>query len=179
MRIDTVPGSGSLTLSGVAVTAGQIITAANIGNLVFTPAANANGAGYASFTFSVRDQSSVYDASPNTITVDVTAVNDAPAGTDNTATTAEDTGHTFAAADFGFTDVNAGDTMSAVRIDTVPGSGSLTLSGVAVTAGQVVTTANLANLVFSPPQTPTARPTPVSRSACATRPVRSTLRPTP
>ena len=31
------------------------------------------------------------DASPNTITVNVTAVNDAPAGTDNTVTTLEDT----------------------------------------------------------------------------------------
>ena len=35
--------------------AGQSITVANInsGNLTFTPAANANGAGYASFTFQV------------------------------------------------------------------------------------------------------------------------------
>ncbi len=80
VRIDSLPGAGSLTLSGVAVTAGQVVTVADLtaGNLVFTPAANANGAGYASFTFSVRDSNNAYDSLPNTLTVDVTAVNDAP-----------------------------------------------------------------------------------------------------
>ena len=80
VRIDTLPGAGSLTLSGVAVSAAQVITTANLGNLVFTPAANANGNGYASFSFSVRDQSSAFDTVPNTITVNLTAVNDAPSG---------------------------------------------------------------------------------------------------
>ena len=42
----------------------------------------------------------------NTITIDVTPVNDAPAGDDNTVTTNEDTAYTFAAADFGFSDPN-------------------------------------------------------------------------
>ena len=46
------------------------------------------------------------DAVANTMTVNVTAVNDAPAGTDNTVTTLEDTQYTFTAADFGFTDPN-------------------------------------------------------------------------
>ena len=83
----------------MAVTAGQSITAANIaaGNLKFTPAANANGAGYASFTFQVQDDGGTanggvdLDPSPNTMTVNVTAVNDAPAGTNKTVTTLEDT----------------------------------------------------------------------------------------
>ena len=44
------------------------------------------------------------DQSANTITVDVTPVNDAPAGTDNTVTIDEDGGYIFAAADFGFSD---------------------------------------------------------------------------
>ena len=46
------------------------------------------------------------DPTPNTITVNVTSVNDAPAGTDKTVTTLEDTAYTFAAADFGFSDPN-------------------------------------------------------------------------
>ena len=46
------------------------------------------------------------DPTPNTITVNVTAVNDAPAGTDKTVTTLEDTAYTFAVADFGFSDPN-------------------------------------------------------------------------
>ena len=38
------------------------------------------------------------------MTLAVTSVNDAPAGTDNTVTMLEDGSHTFAAAEFGFTD---------------------------------------------------------------------------
>ena len=114
VTITTMPGAGSLTLSGVAVTAGQSISVANInsGNLKFAPAANANGAGYASFTFQVQDDGGTanggvdLDQSANTMTVERDAVNDAPAGTDNTVTTLEDTQYTFAAADFGFTDPN-------------------------------------------------------------------------
>src|SRR3712207_8290560 len=47
----------SLRLNGVAVTAGQVVSVANInaGNLKFTPAANASGAAYASFTFQVQE----------------------------------------------------------------------------------------------------------------------------
>src|SRR5262249_43175734 len=47
----------------------------------YTPAAQGNGTPYASFTFQVRDDgdpSGAIDQSPNTITINVTAVNDAP-----------------------------------------------------------------------------------------------------
>ncbi len=99
VTITTLPGAGSLTLSGVAVTAGQSISAANItaGNLRFTPAANANGAGYASFTFQVQDNGGTanggvdLDSTPNTITINVTAVNDAPVANNDSASGSEDT----------------------------------------------------------------------------------------
>ena len=78
VRIDALPGAGTLKLSGAAVSATDVITAASIPNLTFEPGLNGNGSGYASFTFSVRDQSNAFDAVPNTITVDVTALNDAP-----------------------------------------------------------------------------------------------------
>src|SRR5690606_40897541 len=93
VRIDTLtlPAGATLELNGTAVTAGQVILAAELGNLVFTPAPDANGAGYASFTFSVRDQSGAYDAAPNTVTVDVMPINDAPAvASAGTGTFAED-----------------------------------------------------------------------------------------
>src|SRR5207253_708283 len=126
------------------------ISVANIPNLVFTPAANANGATYASFTFQVQDNGGTansgvdLDQSPNTMTLAVTSVNDAPAGTDNTVTMLEDGSHTFTAAEFGFTDpTDAGsaagaNSLLAVKITTIPAAGSLTLSGVAVTAGQTI-----------------------------------------
>ena len=95
----TLSGAGSLTNNGVLVNAGDFVSAADIagGKLVFTPAANANGAGYASFTFQVQDDGGTsnsgvdLDQSANTISIDVTAVNHAPAGTDNTLSTLEDT----------------------------------------------------------------------------------------
>src|SRR5262249_14149640 len=57
VKITTLPGAGVLKLDGVAVNAGDMVSAADIAanKLTFTPAANANGVGYASFTFQVQD----------------------------------------------------------------------------------------------------------------------------
>ncbi len=77
VRIDTLPAEGALLLDGVAVTAGQDIDAADIPLLTYAPPLNANGDDYASFTFSVSD-GEVFSAAPNTLTIDVTPVNDAP-----------------------------------------------------------------------------------------------------
>src|SRR6185436_343167 len=136
---------GTLALSGVTVTAGQFIpvTGINAGNLKFTPVANSNGNSYASFTFQVQDNGGTtgggidLDPTPNTITIDVTALNDSPAGTDKTVTTPEDSIYTFTAADFGFSDPNdvPPNSLLAVKITTLPGAGSLALSGVPVTLG--------------------------------------------
>ena len=69
--------SGSLQLSGTDVTNGDVIAVADInaGNLVYTPAADANGNGLLSFTFSVNDGTS-FAASTSTLTVDVADVSD-------------------------------------------------------------------------------------------------------
>ena len=82
------------------MTAGQFISVANItsGLLKFVPVADANGTSYASFTFQVQDNGGTanggvdLDQSANTMTANVTAVNDAPT-ISNVAdqTTAEDT----------------------------------------------------------------------------------------
>src|SRR5262249_13406161 len=57
VQIDALPTAGQLLLNGVAVTSVQSVTAAEIaaGDLTFSPAANANGSNYASFTFQVQD----------------------------------------------------------------------------------------------------------------------------
>ena len=148
VTIATLPSTGTLYLSGVAVSAGDQISAANISNLVFTPAANGNGSPYDTFTFSVND-GTTDSASNYTMTVNVTAVNDAPTASDNTVTTTEDNNHTFAASEFGFTDVD-GDSLDHVTIATLPSTGTLYLSGVAVSAGDQISAANISNLVFTP-----------------------------
>jgi len=79
VKITTLPTAGTLKYGTAVVTVDQKITKADIdaGKLEFTPAANANGAGYATIGFKVSDGTD-YSAVANTLTVDVTAVNDAP-----------------------------------------------------------------------------------------------------
>ena len=80
LKITSVPTVGNLKLLGVAVQAGDLIDTNQLSNLVFTPAANANGAGYASFTFQVMDNGgtanagSDTDATPRTFTINVNPV---------------------------------------------------------------------------------------------------------
>ena len=82
VRVVTLPGSGTLAVSGSAVSADREVAASDLGgNLTYTPAADAHGSGYASFTFRVSD-GTAESASDYTMTIDVTPVNDAPsAGT--------------------------------------------------------------------------------------------------
>ena len=92
----------------VDVTENQVITATDIGNnkLRFNPAANENGSSYTTFNFTVND-GDADSASANTITVNVTAVNDAPVADDETNSVNEDA--TITVTD-GSSDVLHGDT---------------------------------------------------------------------
>ena len=249
VTVVTLPAEGSLTLDGPAVTTGQLVPAADIGKLVFTPVANGNGDAYASFTFRVHDGTDE-SASSYVMTVNVTAMNDpatgaptisgtaqvgqtltaatagiadvdgltsptygyrwirvdadgtsnptditgatlatytpvradvgnklrvtvsftdddgsgeeltsaptatvlantAPRASASSVTTNEDTAHTFAAADFNFTDSD-GNALASVTVVTLPTEGSLTLDGPAVMAGQSVPAADIGKLVFTP-----------------------------
>ena len=156
--ITTLPAAGSLELLGVPVSALDEIPVGDLGDLVFNPAANANGSPYASFTFQVRDDGGTalggidLDQSPNTFTIAVSSVNDAPAGSDGSTTIDEDTGYTFGASDFGFTDPNdnPANAFASVVITTLPAAGSLELLGVQVIAGDEIDVADLGDLVFSP-----------------------------
>ncbi len=99
----------------------------------------------------------------DTVTINVTPVNDAPKGTDSMVTVAEDGTHTFAASDFGFTDPDdalpnaafAND-FAGITINMLPASGSLLLntgSGpAAITTGTFVTATQIAagDLTFAP-----------------------------
>ncbi|WP_177175901.1 Ig-like domain-containing protein [Sphingopyxis sp. YR583] len=150
--ITTVPANGTMLLNGVPVTAGTFVTAAQLaaGQLTWQGAANANGSGLGSFTFQVRDNGGTAnggidtDQSPNTISFNVTAVNDAPAGADAVLTAIEDTPYAFTAANFGFADAIDGNAFAGVLITTLPANGTLRLNGVAVTAGTFVTAAQIA-----------------------------------
>ena len=251
VKVVTLPAAGSLALSGVVVTANDVVAVADIPKLKYTPVANAHGTGYASFTFKVSDGVSE-SASANTLTIDVTSVNDpatglptitgtaragqelmadasnimdadglpavstfawqwlrvsggsdtavtnatsntyrlvaadvgakfkvvvsftdldgnaesltsaeypagtvsdnaAPTSSNRTVTTDEDTEYTFGSVDFAFTDTDSGDGLVSVTVVTLPAAGSLALSGVVVTANDVVAVADISKLKYTPP----------------------------
>ena len=114
VRIDSLPGAGSLRLNGNALTAGQVVAVSSLGSLIFTPVANANGNAYTGLTFSVQDQKGAFDNYPNTLTFNVNSVNDAPVvATTITAQTAlEDSAFTFTVPANTFSDVDVGDTLT-------------------------------------------------------------------
>src|SRR5204862_401597 len=152
VKITTIPtaASGTLTDNGVAVAAGSSVRIAGVHvcTLVFTRAANTNGAGEDSFTFQVQDNDGTanggvdLDPSANTITVNVASSNDALSRADKTVTPYLDTGYQFTAV-HSFPTRRSSDlanALLAVKITTIPtaASGTLTDNGVAVAAGSSV-----------------------------------------
>jgi hypothetical protein len=162
VKITTLPLSGSLTLSGSPVLVNQVLTSTQIasGNLVYASAPNASGANYASLGFKVMDDGgtanggSNIDSTARSFTFNVTAVNDAPAGSNQSRTILEDSSFTFGTTDFGFTDATDSPTnaLAGIKIISLPGAGSLTLAGAPVALNQVVSTAQLlaGSLVYTP-----------------------------
>jgi VCBS repeat-containing protein len=134
VKVTTLPAAGTLLLNGAAVAAGQSVLATDVaaGKLSFLPAANANGAGYASFTFQVQDDGGTanggvdLDPTARTLTVNVTPVNDAPVATADARTMAEDGGPTAVAVLANDTDVE-NDTLSVVAV-TQPANGAVTFT---------------------------------------------------
>jgi len=153
VEITSLPQPGILELSGNPVSTGQTINSADISNLRYNPIPDANGT--TSLDFKVIDSGgtsnggSNTDPTANTITINISSVNDAPEGTDSTLNIYEDAAHIFNALDFGFTDTD-GNTFTSVEIVTVPLNGNLALSGNAVQAGDIVPASGIGNLSFTP-----------------------------
>ncbi len=150
---------GSLTHSGgaVVVTSGSTVTAAQLADLTFTPAANSTD--NASFNYTVNDADNGIVAGQITITVD--SVNDVPVATGGAVTTDEDTSFTFAESDFRFTD-DEGDDLQSITITNLNlAGGTLAHSGgtVSVADGTTVTAAQLADLAFMPDENNTTAAT--------------------
>ena len=123
IKITTLETNGALQYyNGSAwadVTLNQVITVSDItsGYLRLNPDANENGSPYTTFKFTVNDGDSD-SATPNTITVNVTAVNDAPTATNDTASVNEDATTTVSNASNGVIDDNDTDTESDTLIIT-------------------------------------------------------------
>jgi hypothetical protein len=77
ITIVSLPATGTLTVSGVDAYAGQVVAAASISNLVYSPGLNQTGA--KAFSVSASDGSA--SSSVATISIDFAAVNDPPIAT--------------------------------------------------------------------------------------------------
>jgi len=90
------------------------------------------------------------------MSITVNAVNDLPTSTSFTVTTNEDTSHTFAASEFGFADVDSGDSLASATLQAASAgqlwvdadsSGSMDNGEAVVANGDTITTSNLAKLM--------------------------------
>jgi Bacterial Ig domain len=138
-----VAGGASVPVANGTVTLGLD------GKLTFQPAPDFNG----STTFNYTINNGENGTATGVVLVNVTPVNDAPAGTDKIITTLEDIAHTFTAADFGFTDPLDAPTpnnFQSVIITTLPTNGTLSLANVAVTAEQLISVSDIPNLIWTP-----------------------------
>ena len=118
------------------------------GSFNYTPTPDFNGTD----TFTYKSNDGTSDSNVATVTITVNSISDAPTAANNTVSTNEDIDYVFTAADFNFSDVDAGDTLQQVQITTLPTAGTLKLAGVDVTLNQVITVAdiNAGNLTFTP-----------------------------
>ena len=155
VRITALPALGTLKLSGTPVSVGALpltVAAANIGNLTYQPAANGNGIPCTTIGIMVGNANGLWSIADAVMTVNVTPVNDAPTSTGASAILATGTDKTFAAGDFQFADVDAGDTLSAIKITSLPAHGALNLNGTPITSvpSAAIPVANIGTLTYTP-----------------------------
>ncbi len=163
---DTDRDGGSLlvtefTIGGITYAGGSTATIADVGTLViagdgsytFTPLANYNGnPPVASYTVS----DGAGGSATSTLTLSVTAVNDAPVATGGNSAGTEDTALLLSWASFGVTDIDSASTSLGVTITTLPADGTLQVftggAWVAVASGQTIakTTVDAGQLRFVP-----------------------------
>ena len=88
------------------------------------------------FTFKVYDGTS-YSASTYTMTINATAVNDAPTGGNDAVTVSEDVETAFSTSDFTYSDADS-DAFAGIKIITVETAGDLEYNGSDVSANDVI-----------------------------------------
>lgn len=124
------PSAGVLLKNGGEVTQNEVISATELGDLVFQPVENWNG--FTSFDWNGADITGTYAITPASVNLTVTAENDPPINTvPSSQTTAEDTPLTFSSGNgnqVSVSDVDAGS--NDVEIDLTANLGTLTLATV-------------------------------------------------
>ncbi len=134
IQIISLPEVGTLTLNEALVSEGQIVDAANIMQLTFSPDLDAHGEGYARFSFTANDGAA--DSAEQTLTFDVTAVNDMPVLVNNNLTINEGESVTLTPANLHATDVDNDDADLTFTMSNLP-QGSLSFTQQQLVDGEV------------------------------------------
>ncbi|MCP5143383.1 MAG: cadherin domain-containing protein [Gammaproteobacteria bacterium] len=102
---------------------------------------------------------SAFSTASDVVTVNVTGINDAPAGTDKSININENAIYTFTTADFGFTDVD-GNNLDSVWFMSVPANGALKFNGATFAANNYVVASDIVDglLTFQPATNATGTP---------------------
>ncbi len=118
-----LPTAGQLLLNGVVQTSALTVAAANLGTLQYRPAADGNGAPYATIAYTVNDGTA--NSASATLTFNVTDTNDAPTAvkwvstsTSSSSPVAENSAQGTVVGKLSATDPNsaAGDTVTFLRV---------------------------------------------------------------
>ena len=159
VRIDALPASGTLTLDGLPVVAGQVVPADRLAGLAYRPAPDANRdnlPGPPQVVFSVIDGGGRAALQPSTFTIDIVPVNDPPRAPSTVVTidgdARADTPRAGVPA-FGIaTDPDLpAQQLTLTVVDLPPaGHGQFRVDGAPITVGQMLTNEQLQRLQFVP-----------------------------
>jgi len=132
IMVTSLPASGTLKLDGTTITSAPsaAIPVANIGTLTYTP--NTDYSGSDPFNFQVSDGTTFSGDATMAITI---TVNQVPTSTGGSVIMRTNILKYFAVSDFQFSDVDSGDTLSEIKVTSLPTHGELLLNGEAIVLG--------------------------------------------
>jgi len=140
---DSDPDNDTLTITSATAPNGTV-TINPDGTLDYTPDLHFNGTDTVTYTISDGNGGTAN----STVLINVAPVADPPNSSDRSVSATEDLAFTFGLSDFAFADVDTGNSLSAIRIDTLPTVGQLLLSGTPVTPGQLISPSDITNGQF-------------------------------
>lgn len=155
VQITTLPALGTLKLNGATVLSGAlplVVAAANIPTLTYQPPLYGYGTPYTMIGIKVQNASNVWSSADAVMTVNVMHVNHLPTSIGASFSIKGDSVKTFWKTDFPFSDVDAGERLSAIKITSLPVHGILKLNGTTISAvpSAAIPVADIGTLTYTP-----------------------------
>ena len=148
VTIEELPRDGTVTLAGVAIGIGATMTAAQLGSLDFTPTPNQFNVPASALLYAVTDLAG--NSSLGEAFLAIGPAVGLPVPADATPVAVAENADATPLGLLTPTDPDFASDLLTVAVNTLPDNGSLTLDGVALTANQSLTVADLAALDFTP-----------------------------